>query len=174
MNDRGGRFPANGDAKQAPDAPAGPKRRRARSKAVAAPAVAAPQGLPALFERAAQAANFDVEALGKLIALRREIEADAERRAFDQNFAALQAEIGRAQTNAYDPQKRRAYADLNALVDAVGPLAAARGFTITDDTEPSTVPGAVKISMKVIRNGRRSMCRWTERGAPKSPARHIS
>jgi cell fate (sporulation/competence/biofilm development) regulator YlbF (YheA/YmcA/DUF963 family) len=66
------------------------------------------------------AANFDVDALAKLIALRRQIEADAEAKAFDQDFAALQAEIAPVETNAYEPQKRRAYADLNALVNAVG------------------------------------------------------
>ena len=100
-------------------------KRRASKAVVVAPA--APQGLPALFERAA-AANFDVDALTKLLAIKREIEADAERRAFDQDFAALQAEIGRVEANAYDPQKRRAYADINALLDAVAPAARRQGL----------------------------------------------
>ena len=85
--------------------------------------------------------------MAKLLALKREIEADAERRAFDQDFAALQAEIGRVTANAYDPQKRRAYADLNALVDMVGPLAAAKGFALTYDAEPSAVAGAMKVTV---------------------------
>jgi hypothetical protein len=134
-----------------PQAPK-PKRKRA-SKAVALAQPSAPAGLPALFERAAAASNFDVDALTKLMALKREIEADEARRRFDREFAALQAEIGRVTANAYDPQKRRSYADLNALVDAVAPLAAVRGFTITYDTEPSAVPGCVKVTMKIALDG---------------------
>ena len=81
------------------------------------------------------------------------MEADADRRAFDSDFAALQAEVGRVAANRFDPQKHRAYADLNALIDMVGPLAAARGFTITYTSEPSTVPNATKVTMRVGRNG---------------------
>ena len=95
-----------------------PKRRRA-SKAIVLAEPAAPSGLPALFERAASAANFDVDALTKLMAMKREIEADAERRAFDQDFAALQAELSPVEANAFDAQKRRSYADINALLDVV-------------------------------------------------------
>ena len=139
--------PSDGEA-QAPK----PKRRRT-TKAVVLAEPAAPSGLPALFERAAGASNFDVDALTKLMALKREIEADAERRTFDQDFAALQAELSRVEANVYDPQKRRSYADINALVDVVGPLAAAKGFIITYDAEPSAVAGCVKVTMKLVRNG---------------------
>ena len=137
-----------------PGSPQHGKKRRA-SKAVALVAPAAPQSLPALIERVA-ASVTDIDGLAKLLALKREMDTEAERRAFDRDFAALQAEIGRVAANAYDPQKRRAYADLNALVDAVAPLAAAQGFTITYDSEPSAVPGAVKVTMTVGRNGRRT------------------
>jgi len=89
--------------------------------------------LPALFERAASAANFDVEALGKLLALKREIDAHADRRAFDLDFAALQAEVGRVETNAYNPDKHQAYADINALDDAVRTSISAKGNTGADD-----------------------------------------
>lgn len=131
-----------------------PKRRRPPGKALtAAPAAAQPQGLPALFERAAQSPNFDVEALTKLVALKRDIEADAARRAFDQDFAALQAEIVPVETNAYDAQKRRSYADVNALVDAVAGLVAAKGFALSYDTEPSPVAGSVKITVRLMRDG---------------------
>jgi hypothetical protein len=56
------------------------------------------------------APHFDVEALAKLIALRREIEANAEVKAFYQDFVALQVAIASVETHAYDPQKRTAYA----------------------------------------------------------------
>ena len=107
-------------------------------------APAAPQGLPALFERAASAANFDVDALTKLMAIKREIEADAERRAFDQDFAALQAELSPVEANAFDPQKHRAYADINALLDVVAPAAAAKGFGLSYDTAPGGIDGTVR------------------------------
>ena len=87
-------------------------KRRASKAVVVAPA--APQGLPALFERAALSIAT-VDDLKAFLALKREIEADDERRAFDQDFAQLQAEIGRVEATAYDTQKRRSYADLNAL-----------------------------------------------------------
>jgi len=106
-----------------------PKR---RGRAIA-PVAPTPQGLPALFERAASAANFDVEALGKLLALKREIDAHADRRAFDLDFAALQAEVGRVETNAYNPDKHQAYADINALDDAVRTSISAKGNTGADD-----------------------------------------
>jgi hypothetical protein len=139
------------DHDAAGDIPKQASKRRATGKAVVV--AAAPQGLPALFERAASAANFDVDALSKLLALKREIEADDERRAFDQDFAQLQAEIGRVEATAYDTQKRRSYADLNALTDAVTPLIAARGFALSYDAEPSAFPGAVKVTAKLSRNG---------------------
>ena len=111
-----------------------PKRRGKPSKALTVPTVSptAPQGLPALFERAALSIAT-VEDLKAFLALKREIDADSERRAFDQDFAALQAEIGRVEATAYDTQKRRSYADLNALTDAVAPLIAARGFALSYD-----------------------------------------
>jgi ERF superfamily len=136
----------------APD-PTAPHRKKASRRAVALRPEKPVAGLPELFARAAQSPNFDVDALTKLMALKREIEAEAERRAFDQDFAALQAEIVRVEANAFDPQKRRAYADLNALVEAVGPLAAVKGFALAYDTEPSAVAGAVKVTVKLMRNG---------------------
>lgn len=126
-------------------------KRRASKAVVVAPA--APQGLPALFERAASAANFDVDALTKLMAIKREIEADAERRAFDQDFAALQAELSPVEANAFDPQKHRAYADINALLDVVAPAAAAKGFGLSYDTAPGGIDGTVKVTVKLMRNG---------------------
>jgi hypothetical protein len=113
----------------------------------------APQGLPALFERAAQAANFDVEALGRLLALKAEIEAAAEAKAFDRDFADLQAELAPVEANAFDPQKRRAYADLGALVDAVGGLIAAKGFALSYDAAPGALEGTVRITAKLFRAG---------------------
>jgi hypothetical protein len=59
-------------------------------------------------------------------------------RRFDQGFAALQAELSPVEANAYDAQKRRSYADLNALVEAVGPLAASKGFGLTYDAGPGS------------------------------------
>ena len=126
------------------------RKRRASKAVVVAPA--APQGLPALFERAALSIAT-VDDLKTFLALKREIEADDERRAFDQDFAALQAEIGRVEATAYDTQKRRSYADLNALTDAVAPLIAARGFALSYDAEPSAMAGAVKVTAKLSRNG---------------------
>jgi hypothetical protein len=82
------------------------------------------------------APRFDVGALAKLIALRRKIEANAEVKAFYQDFVALQAEVGPVETNAHDSQKCRAYADPNAVVDAVGGLVAAKGFASTFDAAP--------------------------------------
>ena len=119
--------------------------------ALAIAPAAVPQGLPALFERAASAANFDVEALGKLLALKHEIEAAAEQRAFDSDFAALQAELAPVEANAYDPQKKRSYADLGAMVDAVGGLVAAKGFALSYDAAPGAVEGTVKVTAKLFR-----------------------
>ena len=131
----------------------GPKqasKRRASKAVVVAPA--APQGLPTLFERAALSIAT-VDDLKTFLALKREIEADDERRAFDQDFATLQAEIGRVEATAYDTQKRRAYADINALLDVVAPAAAARGFGLSYDTAPGGIDGTVKITVKLMRNG---------------------
>ena len=86
------------DAPDGADPQAKPKRQRA-SKAVAlAPIAAPPSGLAALFERAASVANFDVDQLAKLLAIRREVKADEARHRFDREFAALQSlEIGRVE-----------------------------------------------------------------------------
>ena len=69
-------------------------KRRASKAVVVAPAP--PKGLPALFERAARSDNFDVDALRKLLDLKRGFEADAERRAFDQDFAACRLSFRRS------------------------------------------------------------------------------
>ena len=128
------------------------KRRRTVGKALTAPAPAAPQDMPALFKVVA-ASVTDVEGFRQFVALKREIEAHEDRRAFDQDFAALQAELSPVEANAYDAQKRRSYADLNALVEAVGPLAASKGFGLTYDAGPGSVDGTVKVTVKLMRNG---------------------
>ena len=129
-----------------------PKRRTGR-KALTAPAATQPQGLPALFERAAKAPNFDADALTKLYALKAQIDALADRRAFEQDFAALQAEVGRVSANAYDPQKKRAYADINAIDDAVRALTPAKGFALSFDSAPSTVAGSITVTATLSREG---------------------
>ncbi len=134
--------------KTRPTAPKDPKRTR---RAIAT-VPAAPQGWPALFERAASAANFDVDALSRLVALKREMDSVDDRRAFDQDFAAVQAEIGRVEANAYDPQKKRAYADLNALDDAVRRAISAKGFALSFDSAPSG-DAAIVVTCKVSRDG---------------------
>lgn len=127
------------------------KPKPSRGKAGALAPVAS--GLPALIERVAGSVAT-VDDLAKLMVLKREVEAEAERRAFDQDFAAaLQAEIGRVATNAWNPQKRRSYADINAVLDAVMPLVAAKGVALSFDTEPSMVPGAVRVTARLTRNG---------------------
>ena len=103
-------------------------------------------------DRSERVSIATVDDLKTFLALKREIEADDERRAFDQDFAQLQAEIGRVEATAYDSQKRRSYADLNALTDAVAPLIAARGFALSYDAEPSAMAGAVKVTAKLSRN----------------------
>ena len=72
---------------------------------------------------------------------------------FDQDFAALQAELGPVAANSYDQQKRRAYADINALIAVVGPACAARGFALSFDTLPSIAPATVRVVAKLMRNG---------------------
>jgi len=134
--------------KTRPTAPKDPKRTRRAIATVAA----APQGWPALFERAASAANFDVDALSRLVALKREMDAHDDRRAFDQDFAAVQAEIGRVEANAYDPQKKRAYADLNALDDAVRRAISLKGFSLSFDSAPCG-DAAITVTCKVSRDG---------------------
>jgi len=134
--------------KTRPTAPKDPKRTR---RAIAT-VPAAPQGWPALFERAASAANFDVDALSRLVALKREMDVHDDRRVFDQDFAAVQAEIGRVEANAYDPQKKRSYADLNALDDAVRRAISAKGFALSFDSAPCG-DAAITVTCKVSRDG---------------------
>ena len=137
-------------ARKKPTPPNEDPKRRGRA---IAPVAAAPHGLPALFERAASVANFDVEALGKLLSLKRELDAHADRRAFDQDFAALQAEIGRVEANAYNPDKRQAYADINALDDAVRTSISAKGFALSFDTAAGVVPGSITVTATLTRDG---------------------
>ena len=132
------------------DGPKQASKRRAGKALVVAPA--APQGLPALIERLASSIT-DIAGLKDLYALKREIEADDERRLFDQDFAQLQGELQPVEANSFDSQKRRSYADINALTDAVAPLIAARGFALSYDAEPSAVAGAVRVTVKLMRNG---------------------
>ena len=111
-----------------------------------------PAGLPALIERVASAVA-SVDDLAKFLALKREVEGEAERRAFDQDFAALQAELGQVVANAYDQQKRRAYSDINAILSVVSPACAAKGFALSFDTLPSITPATVRVVAKLMRNG---------------------
>jgi ERF superfamily len=130
-----------------------PKRKRSNCKAVALRRQTAPASWPELMARAAKVAKYDPVKLREIVALQREIEIEAERRAFDQDFASLQAEIGRVAANAYDPQKRNAYADRNALDDAVRPLIAAKGMSLTYASAPSPDGQSLVITATVSRNG---------------------
>lgn len=131
----------------------GPKqapKRRASKAMVVAPA--APLSLPAIIERAA-ASITTIEGLREFLALKAQMEADAERRLFDQDFAWVQAEIGRVAANAYDPQKRNSYANLNAIDDAVRPLLAVKGFTLTYSSALSSDGQSLTVAATVSRNG---------------------
>jgi hypothetical protein len=125
---------------------------QATGTALAAPTEQPAAGLPALIERVAGAVAT-VDDLAKFMSLKREVEGEAERRAFDHDFAELQGELGQVVANAFDQQKRRAYADINALLAVVGPACAARGFALSFDTQPPVTPATVRVVVKLVRNG---------------------
>lgn len=83
----------------------------------------------------------DVEKLRELLALKREFDADAARKAFHEAFALAQAEIPTIIKNRKNEHTKSRYADLAAIEEAVMPIIARRGLSIRFFPVKSDMPG---------------------------------
>ena len=88
---------------------------------------------------------MDVVKVEKLIALHREMEAQAGERAFNDALAAAQAEMAPIAKDAANPQTNSRYATLAQLDRALRPIYSRHGFAVTFDTEPAPEPLTVRV-----------------------------
>jgi hypothetical protein len=110
-----------------------------------------PQPMPeagsilAVIARAAADPNVDVEKLERLFALQERFVAKQAETEFNAAISRVQAKVGRATKNKWNPQTKSGYADY-AAVDAVArPIYVEEGFAVSFGTEDGADPGRVRI-----------------------------
>jgi hypothetical protein len=88
---------------------------------------------------------MDVVKVERLIALHRDMEAQAAERAFNEALAAAQAEMSPVSKDAANPQTSSRYATLAQLDRALRPIYSTRGFAVTFDSEPAPAEQTVRV-----------------------------
>lgn len=90
-----------------------------------------------LIERAAANPDIDVDKLERLLAMRERVEDRSAESAFNEAMARVQSEIPKIRANAYNDQTRSAYANYEALSDALTPHITRAGFACIFGTDKS-------------------------------------
>lgn len=87
-----------------------------------------------LIYQAANNPNVDIAKMESLLAMKREIDADAAKKSYNQALKAAQEEMGVVGYNKTNSQTRSSYATLEKIDAAVRPIYTKHGFSISYDT----------------------------------------
>jgi hypothetical protein len=109
-------------------------------------------GITAIIARAAQDPQFDIDKLQRLLDMQTDNELRAGERAWNNAFAAAEAEMGPISADASNPQTRSRYATFARLDGAVRPIYTRHGFGISWNTEPAPEPNEVRV-VGMLTNG---------------------
>lgn len=105
-------------------------------------------GAAALLTTIANAARdptVDMDKLERLFAMRKELETEAARRAYNTAMSACQAEMPAVAKNAENTQTRSQYATLDAVAEAITPIYTKHGFNLSFDEDKSPNDGMMRI-----------------------------
>lgn len=93
-----------------------------------------PDSLLAIIANAAQNPNVDVEKMAKLLAMKREIDAEKAKQAYNRSLKSAQEEMRVVGYNRTNSQTRSSYATLEKIDAAVRPIYTKHGFSLSYDT----------------------------------------
>ena len=93
-----------------------------------------PDSLLAIIANAAQNPNVDVEKMAKLLAMKREIDAEKAKQAYNRALKSAQEEMGTIGYNKTNGQTKSGYATLEKIDRAIRPIYTKHGFSISYDT----------------------------------------
>lgn len=99
-----------------------------------------------VISRAAADPSVDVDKLERLLAMRKEIAAEAAERAFNEAMRTAQAAMPAVLRNAENSQTSSRYATLEAVADAIDPVIHSNGFSPSFGTADSTLPGHYRVT----------------------------
>lgn len=98
-----------------------------------------------MIERAARDPSVDLDKLKQLMAMRREVEADAAEKTFNIAMRAAQADMGRVRADATNSQTRSRYATYAAMDRALRPIYVKYGFSLSFDEADSPKPEHIRV-----------------------------
>lgn len=106
-----------------------------------------------IIERAARDPNVDIDKMERLINMQERVQAKQAELEFDNAMAAAQAEMQPVRVDSNNPQTRSKYASYAALDNAIRPIYARHGFSLSFDTSDGASEGDVRIVCKVAHRG---------------------
>lgn len=109
--------------------------------------------LVTLIDRLARDENVDVDKMERLLAMQERVFERRAEVAFNQAMARVQAEGVKIRRNRTNPQTKSTYADIEALSDALTPIAAREGFSLSYGTDQSPVEGWIRVTCDVAHVG---------------------
>jgi hypothetical protein len=111
------------------------------------PATVAPQEatILAIIERASRDSNVDIDKMERLIAMHERVQAEQNRREFDNAMASAQEEMKAIRANMENKQTKSEYASYAQLDKAVRPIYSQHGFALSFNTGDSPNPNEVRV-----------------------------
>lgn len=106
-----------------------------------------------IIERAARDSNVDIDKMERLINMQERVQAKQSELEFDNAMAAAQAEMQPVRVDSYNPQTKSKYSSYAALDNAIRPIYAKHGFSLSFDTSDGAAPDHVRILCKVAHRG---------------------
>lgn len=95
--------------------------------------------------RAAQDNTVDLDRVKELMAMRKELAAEQDRRAFNVAMAQAQAEMRAVVTDKRNTQTKSNYASYAALDNVVRPIYTRHGFSVTYNSEPADTTDMIRV-----------------------------
>jgi hypothetical protein len=106
-----------------------------------------------MIERMVMNPNIDVDKLERLLAVKRQIDANEAEAAYNTSMAAAQSEMGRVSADATNPQTRSKYASYGQLDRHLRPVYTKHGFALSFDTGDSPHAEHVRVLCHVSHRG---------------------
>lgn len=106
-----------------------------------------------MIERLARDPKVDMDRVERMMVLRREIQAEQDRTAYNIAMAAVQAELPQIKRDALNDHTRSKYARLETIAARVDPIIAKHGLSLSYSTDDSPVAGHYRVVCTVALAG---------------------
>lgn len=111
----------------------------------AAPPAVQPTTMLDIIDRASRDPNVDIDKLERLIGMKERMEAEQNRREFDNAMASAQSEMDPIRADLENKQTKSRYASYAHLDTAVRPIYSTHGFALTFNTGDAPNPSEVRV-----------------------------